>query len=290
MKKIFFLLFLIIFSFFDSTWAKDVEVFCSLTNNGNILIGWNIKNIKDYRKVLLLRSSTDLKYVVTNNNDYPVTTFNLNAIKDMFIDKLTADNVTYSYRIILVKEDGEYTTSEIVSIFKPNIKLPKVIQKPKLFIDKINYFLELKTNVKVLKRYPIALGHDPKKRKLHQDWQSTPEGFYKIINKQPKATFYKAYDINYPNKIDRIRYNIAKSKKLISKVDGKIPSIGGEIQIHGGGIDSNWTAGCMAMRNKDIDELFGHREIRVGTSVIIVGSELNRNDLISIMKKGLKKK
>jgi hypothetical protein len=71
--------------------------------------------------------------------------------------------------------------------------------------------------------------------------------------------------------VDRARYDLMQPNT----------DIGGEIQIHGQGIHSNWTFGCMALRNQDMDELFAHPEIDVGTPVWIYGGELTLADLES---------
>ena len=38
-------------------------------------------------------------------------------------------------------------------------------------------------------------------------------------------------------------------------VDGDM-EVGGEIGIHGNGADSDWTLGCIALADRDIEELF----------------------------------
>jgi lipoprotein-anchoring transpeptidase ErfK/SrfK len=44
-------------------------------------------------------------------------------------------------------------------------------------------------------------------------------------------------------------------------------ALGGEIYIHGGGIEADWTAGCTALANEDMKEIFD--AIPVGTEVKI---------------------
>lgn len=149
---------------------------------------------------------------------------------------------------------------------------------PVLWVDKNNYTLTVFDGDQVAKVYPIAMGKKPKNRKLHQDNASTPEGFYQIYGTQPEATFYRAYDIDYPNDVDKIRYDFARSYLNIPN-----RGIGGEIQIHGEGIHRNWTWGCMALRNDDMDELFSRPEIGRGTQVLITGNEISWEDLESIV-------
>jgi hypothetical protein len=47
--------------------------------------------------------------------------------------------------------------------------------------------------------------------------------------------------------------------------------VGGLIEVHGhGGQGFNWTNGCVALNDKDMDALY--RQVQVNTPVIIVGS------------------
>lgn len=141
--------------------------------------------------------------------------------------------------------------------------------RPWLRVDKSRYLLSVLDGEKVLKNYALAMGRLPLKRKLRFDNASTPEGRYRLVGLQPEATYYKALDVDYPNETDRARHQILDPGS----------DIGGEIQIHGMGISSNWTWGCMAMRNEDIDELFAHSEIGPGTVIWIYGGEVTLDQL-----------
>ena len=98
---------------------------------------------------------------------------------------------------------------------------------------------------------------------------ATPEGMYKITMKfdSRKTKYYKALLLNYPNDED-----ISNFKSEIAR--GSLPAsakIGGLIEIHGnGGKGIDWTEGCIALSDKDMDLVF--KIARVGTPVTIVGS------------------
>jgi L,D-peptidoglycan transpeptidase YkuD (ErfK/YbiS/YcfS/YnhG family) len=47
-------------------------------------------------------------------------------------------------------------------------------------------------------------------------------------------------------------------------------NLGGDICIHGGGTNSNWTFGCIALEDKDIEDLF--KFIQLGTKITIIHS------------------
>lgn len=264
-------------------YSEEIKFECSITENNNVCIKWDISNHKNIKELKVLRSTSEESYF--SNFDFPSTLIDITkeASSKYFIDRFTADNADYYYQLI-VFEINAIKHSKKLKISKKNIFIPSKVIQPSIFIDKYNLVLELRDNFKVLKKYPVAIGYSTK-RKLYQDFKSTPEGFYKIINIQPRTRYYKAYDINYPNEIDKLRYNFASKENLIPYENNKITPIGGEIQIHGGGVHSNWTAGCIALRNNDIDELFKLGEIRAGTPVIITGLEITRNDVESIMKK-----
>ncbi len=203
---------------------------------------------------------------------HPVREVALDAPEGTFFDQDAPDGVTCYYRLRL----GERVSNE-VAIQWPDRPLPS-LQQPSLLVDKRRFFLEVQDGGRRIKRYPIAMGKKYSQRKVCYDNASTPEGRYRIISLQPEATYYRAYDIDYPNEIDRQRYDFFKRNGLL---EGS-PDIGGEIQIHGKGIHANWTFGCMALRNEDMDELFAHPEIAEGTSVTIVGQELSLEDLEAI--------
>lgn len=153
------------------------------------------------------------------------------------------------------------------------VPLPAVSQ-PRLVVDKLHYTLSVLDGDTVVKRYRVGLGGDPVKRKICQDNLTTPEGLFTIYNLQPQATFHKAYDVDYPTAVDQRRYRIGQAAGLVASDR----PIGGEIQIHGCGSFGNWTAGCIALEDEDIDELFEHPELNVGMELFVCGSEIKPQD------------
>jgi len=266
--------------------AQDFIIDGELTDGNQVKVSFTVPEPLRVQKVELYRSSTNLANIQIDMYGDPITKFTISpdGINDSFTDESVAHNTTYYYLAKIEAESKLPIFSNVVSVSIPNVSLGP-LARPNFLIHKLHYYLEIRDSEQPKKRYPIALGQDPIRRKLHQDNASTPEGIYRIVNLQPKATFYKAYDLNYPNRIDRIRYNFAKREDLISSREEAVPAIGGEIQIHGMGIGANWTWGCVALRNEDMDELFSHSEIRSGTTVVIVGQEIRKEDLVSILAK-----
>jgi len=121
-----------------------------------------------------------------------------------------------------------------------------------------------------VKTYDVELGFNWVADKLQEGDGATPEGRYRIVARMDhlSSDYYKALLINYPNAENRAAFARGRGR-------GEIPAsarIGGLIEIHGaGGRDYDWTNGCVAVTNPDIDHLFGR--VIVGTPVTIVGSD-----------------
>jgi hypothetical protein len=214
----------------------------------------------------LYRSTSRFGPADLRGNELPVSTpFAIRPGQTRFRDTLMAQGVNYYYGL---QRGKEWLTYGPVGI--PGRPLPSS-NHPMIKVDKANYTLSVVSEGVTLKRYPIVMGSRPMRRKFEQDRASTPEGRYVIYGCQPKATFHRAYDMDYPRPVDRARHDVL----------GSALPIGGEIQIHGDGIDGNWTWGCMALRNEDMDELFRHPEIGAGTPLWIAGGELTWADLES---------
>lgn len=121
-----------------------------------------------------------------------------------------------------------------------------------------------------LKHYAAEFGSNALGVKARQGDRATPEGRDRIVKKKDRgqSIYHRALLLDYPNAADRERFAAAKRR-------GEIPrgaAIGGLIEIHGdGGRGQNWTEGCVALSNPDMDDLFAR--VRVGTRVTIVGGD-----------------
>ena len=137
-----------------------------------------------------------------------------------------------------------------------------------ILIDKFAHTCYVYKDGKLKKEFNAELGPNWIGTKQYMGDKATPEGKYHITKKKSRhqTKYHKALLINYPNDDDRARYNT-------NVKNGNIPKrgIGNLIEIHGdGGRGINWTAGCVALTNNDIDKLY--ELVGVGTPVTIVGS------------------
>jgi murein L,D-transpeptidase YafK len=132
---------------------------------------------------------------------------------------------------------------------------------------------------RLLKTYKIALGNSPTGTKRQQGDGATPEGDYYITHKNSRSKFYLSLGLSYPNTNDAISGNkrglITKTEyeaivNAINKME-KPPQntkLGGDIFIHGGGIGSDWTLGCVALENEGIKELFEMLPVKTPVKIV----------------------
>ena len=140
-----------------------------------------------------------------------------------------------------------------------------------VLVNKSQFRLEVYYRRKIIRSYKAVFGPKPQENKCVAGDRCTPEGWFTIKTKNPSSKYNKFMLLNYPNDSSIARFN-----KL--KETGKIPKtaqMGGDVGIHGiwkGGDDMidmgvNWTDGCIAIKNKDVDDLY--TLIGVGTRVYI---------------------
>ncbi len=136
-------------------------------------------------------------------------------------------------------------------------------------IDKLERRLHVYTNGRRVATYPAELGAKGLRQKMYSGDQATPEGSYRVteVRGPGRTKYYKALMLDYPNAEDRARHALGRKTGQVPLRSGA----GSLIEIHGdGGQGRDWTDGCVALSNRDMDRVFAHA--RVGTPVTIVGT------------------
>lgn len=149
--------------------------------------------------------------------------------------------------------------------FWPQPPLPADARADRVVVVKSERTLTLLGKGASLKRYRIALGHQPTGAKQEQGDGRTPEGSYRIDARNPGSGYHLALHISYPDAGDRYR----------ARQSGVSP--GGDIMIHGirngyGWIGrlhhlADWTNGCIAVTDQEIEEIW--RAVPNGTQIDI---------------------
>ncbi|OQY05568.1 MAG: hypothetical protein B6I20_01010 [Bacteroidetes bacterium 4572_117] len=149
--------------------------------------------------------------------------------------------------------------------FFPENKLDTSEKIDEIIVLKSKRQLQVFSKNILVKTYKISLGRQPVGAKQFEGDNKTPEGHYVINDKNPNSGYYLNLGVSYPSVSDK---KFAKSK-------GK--SAGGLIKIHGlkngrGYIGKfhrffDWTHGCIALTNDEVEELF--HNVDVGTAIEI---------------------
>jgi hypothetical protein len=127
--------------------------------------------------------------------------------------------------------------------------------------------------------YRVGLGFAPMGDKQQQGDGKTPEGVFFAAEMNPMSTYYKAYLISWPDSAHAAAglaagYISSADKSAIDAAQAACmtPSqstgMGGAIEIHGDGSSADWTVGCVALDNTNLD---------------IVWSQLGLHDSIVIL-------
>ena len=125
-------------------------------------------------------------------------------------------------------------------------------------------------NGTVIKTYAMRLGFAPIGHKTTEGDGKTPEGSYTLDWRNPNSLFYKSLHISYPNANDT------------AQAQARGVSAGGDVMIHGSSNlpqgkpqqalydylpREDWTHGCVAVSNQDMDELWAN--VKNGTKIAI---------------------
>ncbi len=141
---------------------------------------------------------------------------------------------------------------------------PAVVTKAdRIIVDKSDRLMILYKAGKEIARFAnFKLGDAPLGHKHFEGDEKTPEGTYRISGRNPGSSYHLSLRISYPNAAD-----VAYAKK-----QGKSP--GGDIFIHGqpnawvgGTIDRDWTDGCIALSNAEVELLW--KMVPDGTIIVI---------------------
>ena len=144
----------------------------------------------------------------------------------------------------------------------PHIGPPKA---DLVVVHKRDRTLQLKRAGRILRSYQIALGVEPVGHKRMEGDGRTPEGVYTLDWRNESSQFYRSIHISYPRDDD------------LAGADRWEVSAGGLIMIHGlpngrdaayvGHPGNDWTNGCIAVDNAQMDEIWSL--VEDGTTIII---------------------
>lgn len=139
-------------------------------------------------------------------------------------------------------------------------RLPASVVVDSLAIHKRSGRMDAYAAGRWLKRYRVAVGIGGLGPKRYEGDRRTPEGEYHLVSRHPSARYHRFLMLSYPNATDRQRF----ARELRARRIPRGARIGGAIGIHGTRRGFallphkwvNWTQGCIALDNSEIEELY----------------------------------
>lgn len=146
----------------------------------------------------------------------------------------------------------------------------------KIYKDKRQ--LELWADEELVKTYRVGLGFSPKGAKIREGDGRVPEGDYYVCTKNEQSKFTLFMGLSYPNADDAERglrdglINREQYDRIVEAISNHLrpdweTNLGGKIGIHGKGSAFDWTAGCVALDDEDITDLWKY--VEKGDRVVI---------------------
>lgn len=157
-----------------------------------------------------------------------------------------------------------------------------------LSVSKKNNELTVEKAGQIVKKYHIATGRGGKGTKRQRGDNKTPLGTYRVTKLKESDRFHFFIQLDYPNLLDAwygYKNKIIDAnnfKRIATAYKKRTPppqdtELGGFIGIHGLGTTNeekldihqsfNWTEGCIALTNEEINEL--KKFVAIGTPVVI---------------------
>ena len=151
-------------------------------------------------------------------------------------------------------------------------------KNPRVVVYKAERTLELFDGDELIARMRIALGRNPDGPKEQEGDGKTPEGTYYACARNPNSAYYLSVGVSYPNAqdaqrgldtglIDRATFREIERAIEEKKCPSWSTALGGEIMLHGRGSQSDWTAGCIALDDEDMDVIWKH--VKMGAKIVI---------------------
>lgn len=169
--------------------------------------------------------------------------------------------------------------SQLASLENSNIEYSIQVTSPRIVILKSQHTLYLFDRSKIVRKYQIRVGPDSMNCRLDPVEGCTPVGMFQIVSKKRGSLHHRFLGIDYPD-ISAVRYGVRYG--FISLGEARalerahhervcpswLTALGGAVGIHGGGERSKSTAGCIALADAHVAELF--EVMRIGDAVEIL--------------------
>jgi len=152
------------------------------------------------------------------------------------------------------------------------------IKQPVLYVYKEKRRMYVLDDDVLVREYSIGLGKQTKGDKIKEGDGRTPEGGFTVCMKNGQSRFGRSLALNYPTLkhaqnalfaglISSDQYREISAAFQQAHIPPWNTALGGEIFVHGGGAHADWTNGCVALYDSDMQELF--QIAKLGTPITI---------------------
>ena len=174
----------------------------------------------------------------------------------------------------LPEADLASTVREMVALpiyyLFPSYRSAKVVQmavkSPRIVVMKSERKLELFDGDRLVKTYACITGRSEGDKQVEGD-RKTPEGTFHICYKNPESKYHLSMGLDYPNLdaaergrkaglITQEQYDQIATAIKTGGIPNWYTQLGGEIMIHGNATGRSGTAGCIAVSDEDVEELY----------------------------------
>jgi murein L,D-transpeptidase YafK len=175
----------------------------------------------------------------------------------MFIGRKATDSRKFFMRYVArigLSFVAAAAVAALIHAQKYSTRIPKGTVIDRIVVEKSARKLSVLKNGHLLKIYQVALGANPVGRKEQEGDMKTPEGSYTIDRRNPNSDYHLSLHISYPAAED------------VKRAEARGVSAGFDIMIHGlpngegwmGDLhrQMDWTAGCIALTDDEIEELW----------------------------------
>lgn len=155
-----------------------------------------------------------------------------------------------------------------------------------ILVDTERQSLAVMKDDRMVERFEdISIGRGGAALERRRGDDRTPLGVFRVVRINPRSNYYRFYGLDYPTEvhasraleqglIDESTYRSIVEAEAAGETPPQDTALGGQLGIHGLGSGDrkthgrfNWTKGCVALTNEQIDRL--DRWVRLGTVVVV---------------------
>lgn len=153
------------------------------------------------------------------------------------------------------------------------------VRAPRIVVVKSTGLLHLYDRGRLVRTYPVTIGPEKPGRPGTREVRATPQGDFYVCTKNGQSPHHRFLGLSYPDRAAtewgwrRGWITAGEAGAIVAALNRREcppwnTALGGGIGLHGAGDGRSATAGCVALRDADVEELFD--VLRIGDEVQIL--------------------